>query len=216
MFVSLHTRYCHVEMCDRWKRTLWSEINSIHKFNEASSSESSVVCGQVFNISQEKWSILKWKIGLIRCLLHRAYCISSSWNVFSEEVDYLKQIFTRNSYPLELFHTCLKRFVNSKFTAFSNDTVKKDRVEALFFIPYIGLPSVIFGRKISESFKNFFGINVCIVFTSIKVKSYFSLKCSTPLPLLSNVVYKFQCLRDTNQFYIGKTKRHLATRVGKH
>ena len=29
-------------------------------------------------------------------------------------------------------------------------------------------------------------------------------------------IYKFQRLRDANQFYIGKTKRHLVTRVGEH
>ena len=26
-----------------------------------------------------------------------------------------------------------------------------------------------------------------------------------PLPLLANVVYKFKCLRDANNIYIGKT-----------
>ena len=55
-----------------------------------------------------------------------------------------------------------------------------------------------------------------VVFTSFKVKTYFSLKCCTPLPLLANVVYKFECLRDANTFYIGKTIRHLATRVKEH
>ena len=35
----------------------------------------------------------------------------------------------------------------------------------------------------------------------------------TPQPLLANVVYKFKCLRDANNIYIGKTIRHLATRV---
>ena len=55
-----------------------------------------------------------------------------------------------------------------------------------------------------------------IVFTSFKVKYYFSLKSSTPLPLLANVVYRFQCLCDANQVYFGKTLRHLATRVKEH
>ena len=40
--------------------------------------------------------------------------------------------------------------------------------------------------------------------------------CHTPLPLLANVVYKFQCLRDVDKVYIGKTRRHLATRVKEH
>ena len=48
------------------------------------------------------------------------------------------------------------------------------------------------------------------------MKNYFSLKCRTPLPLLANVVCKFKCLRDANKIYIGKTVRHLATRVKEH
>ena len=75
---------------------------------------------------------------------------------------------------------------------------------------------MLFGRKIRELFKKYYGIDVRIVFTSYKVKNYFSLKCRTPLPLLANVVYKFQCLRDAKQTYIGKTMRHLATRVKEH
>ena len=34
--------------------------------------------------------------------------------------------------------------------------------------------------------------------------------------MLANVVYKFKCLRDANNIYIGKTIRHLATRVKEH
>ena len=49
-----------------------------------------------------------------------------------------------------------------------------------------------------------------------KFKNYFSLKCHTPMPLMANVVYQFTCLRDANSTYIGKTIRHLATRVREH
>ena len=67
-----------------------------------------------------------------------------------------------------------------------------------------------------ELFKKYYCVDLRIVYTSFKVKDYFSLKCRTPLPVLSNVVYKFQCLRDANNVYIGKTMRHLATRVREH
>ena len=97
-----------------------------------------------------------------------------------------------------------------------NSKIKEDRVETIFFIPYIGLPSIIFSRKLKELFKKYYCIDIRIVFTSFKVKNYFSLKCRTPLPLLANVVYKFKCLRDANNIYIGKTIRHLATRVKEH
>ena len=36
------------------------------------------------------------------------------------------------------------------------------------------------------------------------------------MPLMANVVYQFTCLRDANSTYIGKTIRHLATRVREH
>ena len=42
------------------------------------------------------------------------------------------------------------------------------------------------------------------------------MKCRTPFPLLANIVYKFKCLRDADNTYIGKTKRHLVTRVKEH
>ena len=96
-----------------------------------------------------------WKIGLIRCLLHRAYTISSGWLLFTEEVDFLKNLFTTNGYPATLFDSCLKRFINDKFN--SDSTRKKiedDKIETLFFIPYIGLPSVIFGKKTQDLISN--------------------------------------------------------------
>ena len=68
-------------------------------------------------------------------------------------------------------------------------------METIFSIPYIGLPSVIFSKKVKELFKKYYGTDIRVVFTSFKVKKYFSLKCCTPLPLLANVVYKFECLR---------------------
>ena len=39
------------------------------------------------------------------------------------------------------------------------------------------------------------------------------MKCPTPKLLKANVVYKFDCLCDINISYIGKTKRHLVTRI---
>ena len=158
----------------------------------------------------------KWKVGLIQCLIHRAYCISSSWKTFSDEIEILRNMFIKNGYPEHIFWSCVKRFTNNKFSSKPISTVKEDRIEAMFSIPYIGLPSVIFGRKVRESFRKLYGIDIKVIYTSFKVKNYFSLKCHTPLPLLAKVVYKFQCLHDVDKVYIGKTRRHLATRVKEH
>ena len=74
----------------------------------------------------------------------------------------------------------------------------------------------LLAKKVQQLMKDNFGITVRVVFTTFKVKNYFSIKCRTPTPLLANVVYKFQCLIDSNKVYIGKTKRHLTTRVKEH
>ena len=93
----------------------------------------------------------KWKFGLIQCLLHRAYTISSSWLTFSQEVDFLKGVFSQNGYPEDLFTSCLRRFVNNKCDkSIQNSKIKEDRVETIYFIPYIGLPSIIFSWKLKE------------------------------------------------------------------
>ena len=109
-----------------------------------------------------------------------------------------------------------KEILDSKFVKNEDPKVLEDKVETILLVPYVGMPSVIFGRKIREILKKYYCIDVRVVFTSFKVKNYFSLKCRAPLPLLANVVYKFTCLRDANTTYIGKTIRHLATRVKEH
>ena len=133
-------------------------------------------------------------------------------------VGFLKDVFSQKGYPEDLFTSCLRQFVNNKCDkSTQNSKIKDDRVETIFFIPYIGLPPIIFSRKLKELFKKkYYCIDIRVVFTSFKVKNYFSLKCRTPLPLLANVVYKFRCLHDANNVYIGKTIQHLATRVKEH
>ena len=59
-------------------------------------------------------------------------------------------------------------------------------------------------------------VDIKIVFSSFKVGNYFSLKSKTPLGLRAKVVYQYQCSCDRTLSYIGKTKRHLATRCKEH
>ena len=143
--------------------------------------------------------------------------ISSSWLLFSKEVDFLRDVFWKNGYPNELFDSCLRQFLNLKHVRDNSEAkVEYDKVETVFLIPYIGLQSVIFGRKLKRLLNELYCIDVKVVFSSFKVKNYFSLKCHTPMPLMANVVYQFTCLRDANSTYIGKTIQHLATRVREH
>ena len=111
-----------------------------------------------------------------------------------------------------MFSSCLQRFLSDKFST-AKTKVREDGVETIFSIPYVGLPSTIYARKISQLMKDNFCITVRVVFNTFKKKNYFSLKCTTPIPLLANVVYKLQCLSDSDKAHIGKTKPHLTLRV---
>ena len=43
--------------------------------------------------------------------------------------------------------------------------VEYDKVETVFLIPYIGLPAVIFGRKLKRLLKDYYCIDVKVVFS---------------------------------------------------
>ena len=89
------------------------------------------------------------------------------------------------------------------------ETIKKK-------IPYVGLPSIIFGIKLKQRFKNYYCIDANAVFCSFTAKNDFPRKCHIPMSLMSNVIYQFICLGDANSTYIGKRNRHLVTRVMEH
>ena len=56
--------------------------------------------------------------------------------------------------------------MNKKCSDSSSIKVSEDKVEILFFIPFIGFPSITFGRKIWELLKKYYAIDVRVVFTT--------------------------------------------------
>ena len=83
-------------------------------------------------------------------------------------------------------------------------------------VPFYGPISVKFGNRLSRIISRKFDIDVKIVYSTFKVKNYFKLKCNTPFALLSNVVYRFDCVENAQVSYIGYTKRHLVIRTDEH
>ena len=61
---------------------------------------------------------LELQYNLVQCLLHHAYLISSDWNIFSKEFDFLKSVFAKNGYPSDFFFACVNKFLNSKCGTF--------------------------------------------------------------------------------------------------
>ena len=84
------------------------------------------------------------------------------------------------------------------------------------FVPYVGEALIRFVKALSRLCLKHFDVRLLPLYRTNKVGQYFQLKSETPLPLCSNVVYKFTCSCDTNLTYIGMSSRHLITRVKEH
>ena len=156
---------------------------------------------------------LKWKIGLVNGMLHRAYSICSSWKLIHLEFEKIFDILRKNNYSREFLENILKSFLCKKFNPFCNPDSKVDKY--IFVVPFIEKASMNFRRKLQKLFKSV-NVEVQTVFTSTKVKSYFSLKCKTHRNLKTNVIYRYNCSDDPSVFYIGKTKRFFGLRMSEH
>ena len=135
--------------------------------------------------------------------------------MFNFEVNFMRELFYNNGYPVCFFNKVLDTFTNKQVS--SEPDINDTQVECVVLkLPFIGEASYTLSKKLKRIIGDYLNMNVRVVFTSCKVSSYFSLKCKTPLPLISNVVYEFSCSSDAGLTYIGKTKRNLITRVGEH
>ena len=58
---------------------------------------------------------LKFKINAVKTLLFRAYHLSSNWDMFHREVQFLASFFKQNSFPFQVFYDECKKFLNKIF-----------------------------------------------------------------------------------------------------
>jgi hypothetical protein len=60
---------------------------------------------------------LRYKEGVIKTLLHRAYNICSDWQSFHSEVRRIKQLLVNNNFPLTLVDRIINNFLEVKMSA---------------------------------------------------------------------------------------------------
>ena len=163
---------------------------------------------------------LAWKKGLILCLLHRAKMICSSTAMFYSEVSNLREMFIANTYPVKFTDNVINVFYRKSEASNETDPSVSDEDQPpyiLLRVPYFGKCSVKFARNLTKIICNNFNVQVRVVYSTFKVKSYFRLKSSSPLYLSSNVVYHYKCMNDScSDSYVGYTTRHLFERCNEH
>ena len=153
---------------------------------------------------------------MIYTLVYRCFKICSDWTKFHEELNFLKQVFLKNGYPLSFIDNCFKTFVDKLFIK-SPEIPTVEKKTLILSLPYLGNISLQTRANLKKSFK---GVLDCcklrIVFKSErKLVNIFRFKDRLPIDLVSGVVYKYTC-GSCNSSYYGETDRHLKVRSGEH
>ena len=125
------------------------------------------------------------------------------------EIDHLKTVLMRNSYPSNFIDSCIISFLDKLYTTkFIVQNVPKRKV----FVKLLFFGSTSF--QIRKKFKKLFtdkltSCKVKLVSTShATVESFLTFLDKLPKMLLSGLVYKYKC-GGCNVTYYGKTKRYL-------
>ena len=63
----------------------------------------------------------RYKVGVIKTLLHRAFHVSSDRYIFFHEVQRIKQLLTNNNFPIQVIEKTIENFLNDKL-AYKNES----------------------------------------------------------------------------------------------
>ena len=110
----------------------------------------------------------------------------------------------------------IKKYLDYKFSINLNQLKDKSDVHYLK-LPYIANVSHHIKNKLSKLCKEFCkeNFNIQLVFSSSKIKNYFSYKDPIPNDLQSFLVYKIIC-PSCSFSYIGETCHHFKIRIEEH
>ena len=147
---------------------------------------------------------VKYKVGLVRCVVNRALRICSDAKL-KDELEFLKELFLNNGYLIGVVNKFLSR------RAVIDDGKVNTGQRVVFRLPYVGEhhcdlePSVVH--------RAFDDVNVVTVYN---VRRAFTVvKNVLPTNLPSKVVYSFEC-RQFDSSYVGRTLQHLNARIKQH
>ena len=125
----------------------------------------------------------------------------------------IKSNLIKNAYSHFVIDQVIKKYLDYKFSSNLNQLKEKSEVH-YFKLSYIGTLSHHIKNKLSKHCKEFCkeNFNIKLVFSSFRIKKYFSYKDPIPNDLKSFLVYKFTCASCSSS-YIDEACRHFITRI---
>ena len=120
-----------------------------------------------------------------------------------------------NMHPKNVINNQIKTFIDKKLNVDSGTTSERQKT-LQYSLPYIGHFSHVTKKKLKHICERFCkDIDINIVFSPLKLSSFFSYKDTLPKFLQAYVGYQFTCA-GCKACCIGETKRCLNTKIGEH
>ena len=184
-----------------------------------------------------KWTSLttkKYKIGLIYCLLNRAWKICSDPDEREREIDKLRVILAKNEYPEQVVENEIQKFIKNRQPAQATGTNDQQADEQpqpqepqappaptrYMVLPYVSNRVEGFTKRLKAHVNKFYPqVDFNIAFrTPNEIGKFFPFKDKvTQVERRALVVYRIKCEHeDCDASYIGKTSRILCHRLKEH
>jgi predicted GIY-YIG superfamily endonuclease len=169
----------------------------------------------------------KYKLGVVKTMLNRAYKISSTYEALHSELDRLRQLFTNNNYPMKVIETEINRFLNMKFENTGRNSPEPENLDTINLF-YRGQMSNQYKQE-EKNLRNILSDNITPRRgASIKLSVYYKNTKLSQLLIKNNihqdnskshVVYKYTCNQvecQPHKYYIGYTTTTLKQRMLTH
>ena len=171
----------------------------------------------------------RYKTGVIKSFLHRAFHISCDWNTFHEEVERIRQMLVNNNFPVNIVDKTISIFLKKiNQTNNNNDTTNKDikifyrsQMSSNYQQEETKLSNII--QKNIKSVDEEKQLKIIIYYKTKKFKNLV-IKNNTTKPtdfsLQHHVVYQYTCNKNgchsIENKYIGFTTTTLKERMVQH
>ena len=168
----------------------------------------------------------RYKTGIIKTFLHRAYKICSDWNSFSTELDRIKQLLTNNNFPMAIIDQHIETFLNNKFKTNnnSNETTPNTNLN-IYFRNQMSIQYKQEEEMIKSAVTEYVKpkqpnteLKFHIYYKATKLKNLL-IKNNVHRTVTSNVVYRYTCNNrecELSETYIGYTECDLIDRLRNH
>ncbi|CAF4234068.1 unnamed protein product, partial [Rotaria sordida] len=150
-------------------------------------------------------------------MVYRATRICSTYEALHDEFDIIRGLALDNGYPVAFVESIIRKQLNLIYTPREITPTAPETDTVVLRVPYYGKPSQIYAKHVMAAVAKQYPLKqVRVVYdVTARIGQNFSTKDQIPTELKSGVVYEATCPQCKEQ-YIGKTCRHLKTRMNEH